>query len=335
MNAPAATFVKRCPSCGTERPVIELVCEHVGEDGRECGYDLTDERAVLAGMAAALSPGEPTVGGGLVCTNGHSMSEGDQFCLECGAEATDTISTSVVEPASAEGIPGEESATATVIEGWRVLERLPVPESAPWERFLVEPEASGARALLTLYQVGSEPDPAVQNALRRMPSAHIPTLLATGRHESRAFDVVEWIAGGSLADASQSRSLGPNVVRPLVEELGRALADFAEIGLRHRDIRPKTILTRSTGPLDIVVTGFGSARLSDFDLEAVAPLKLTRYSAPEAIVGAVSAASDWWSLGMIALECATRGACFEGVHDQAFRIHVVTRGVEIPTDLVH
>ena len=40
MNAPVATFVKRCPSCGTERPVIELVCEYVGADGHECSYDL-------------------------------------------------------------------------------------------------------------------------------------------------------------------------------------------------------------------------------------------------------------------------------------------------------
>ena len=99
------------------------------------------------------------------------------------------------------------------------------------------------------------------------------------------------------------------------------------LGLRHRDLRPATVLVRTRDPLDLVITGFGSARLSDFDLEAVAPLELTRYSAPEVIVGAVSAASDWWSLGMIVLEQATAGACFEGINDQAFRIHVVTRGI--------
>jgi primosomal replication protein N'' len=123
-----------------------------------------------------------------------------------------------------------------------------------------------------------------------------------------------------------------DALRRIVEELGGALADFAEVGLRHRDIRPGTIVVRQREPIELVVTDFGSARLSDFDLESVAPLEVTRYSAPESIVGAVSAASDWWSLGMILLEQATAGACFEGVNEKAFLIHVVTRGVELPTD---
>jgi primosomal replication protein N'' len=124
-----------------------------------------------------------------------------------------------------------------------------------------------------------------------------------------------------------------DAVKRIVEQVGRALADFAEFGLRHRDIRPATLLLRNRELIEFVVTGFGSARLSDFDLESVAALKISRYSAPESIVGAVSAASDWWSLGMIVLEQATAGAYFLGVNEKAFLIHVVTRGVDLPTDL--
>lgn len=111
------------------------------------------------------------------------------------------------------------------------------------------------------------------------------------------------------------------------------MASFSSLSLRHRDLNPRTILTRSSDPLDLVITGFGSARLSDFDLESVAPLEITRYSSPEAIVGGVSAASDWWSLGVILLEQATKGGCFAGVNDKAFQIHVVTRGITVPDHL--
>ena len=45
------------------------------------------------------------------------------------------------------------------------------------------------------------------------------------------------------------------------------------------------------------------------------------------------AASDWWSLGIILLELVTDGACFAGVHDRAFLLHLVTRGVAVPKDI--
>jgi primosomal replication protein N'' len=325
MSASVPVLMKLCPGCANERPVDELYCEYSHADGRRCDYNLTDVRPQTAadGQAPASTDAPAPAGSG--CANGHFMEPGDQICLTCGSEpATSAPPTSPV---------GETPISATVVGGWRVLSRLAPPERSPWERFIVEPEAGAGRALLTLYHEGCEPDPAVYEVLSRMPLDHVPEVLAKGRHQTFAYDVVEFVTGGSLADARQTLTLGSEFLRSLVTELGRALAEFAEAGLRHRDIRPKTILIRNINPLDLVVTGFGSARLSDFDLEAVAPLKLSRYSAPEAIVGAVSAASDWWALGMLVLECATRGDCFDGVNDQALLLHIVTRGMELPADL--
>ena len=311
-------LVRLCPDCGSERHSHELQCENV-RDGRECGWSLLEEPLRRAGTAAPAPPGP-----GLdatparLCANGHVLEDGDQLCLECGAGPAGADA-----PASADAEPE----VPADIDGWPLLRRLPAVAGEPWERFLVGRE--GGDALLTLYNPGAEPDTAVHDALRRMPADHVPTLFATGRFGDLAYDVVEHVSGGTLAEAGHD----PGRLRLLVDELGRALASFAEAGLRHRDIRPETVLVRTPGTFDLVVTGFGSARLSDFDLEAVAPLTLTRYSAPEAIVGAVSAASDWWSLGMLALEQATAGACFEGVNDQAFRLHVVTRGIAPPAGL--
>ena len=150
---------------------------------------------------------------------------------------------------------------------------------------------------------------------------------------NQGYEVIEYIQGESLAKAGWIGAENPDTMKRIVDELGRAIASFSEIGLRHRDIRPSTILLRTREPLDLVITSFGSARLSDFDLDAVSPLELTYYSAPETIVGAVSGASDWWSLGMIVLEQVTSGACFSDINQKAFQIHVVTRGVDIPPDL--
>lgn len=316
--------IRVCPACGSERPIQEIECENM-VGGEPCGWSLLDTPIQAAGTSRAPTHDHPAPGArpAPVCENGHVLEEGDQLCLECGAG-----------PAADLEVPGQDdelvepdAGEPTSIDGWPLQARLPVVDGQPWERFLVTRE--GADAILTLYLPGSEPDPAVHEALRRMPVEHVPQLFATGRFEGRAYDVVERVSGGTLVEMGHS----DDHLRQLVQELGAALASFAEVGLRHRDIRPETVLVRTPETFDLVVSGFGSARLSDFDLEAVAPLTLTRYSAPEAIVGAVSAASDWWSLGMIALEHATRGTCFEGINDRAFLLHVVTGGVTLPSGL--
>jgi hypothetical protein len=266
------------------------------------------------------------------------MEAGDELCVVCGADAAQGVvdaSTEAAQPRRNQPDSSEETAleSETVIDGWRLVRRLQQTTNTPFQSFLATTEEGNREGILVLYNVGAEPDQAVFDVLRGTSAHHVPRLLANGKYNGGTYEVTEHIQGDSLESAGFIAAGRPELLRELVKELTGALASFAEWGLRHRDLHPGNVRIRSLEPLDLVVTGFGSARLSDYDLEAVAPLELTRYSAPEAIVGAVSAASDWWSLGMIVLEQATAGRCFEGVNDQAFRLHVVTRGVSLPEDL--
>ncbi len=220
---------------------------------------------------------------------------------------------------------------ATVIDGWELGRRL-TSTSNTRERFLARREMDGRQAVLTLYRAGAEPDPSVYEVIRRLPRDHVPEIIATGRWEGQAYEIAEELTGGTLADLGHV-SGSVETIRRITDELGRALNAFSEAGLRHRDLRPGTILVRAREPLDLVIAGFGSARLAEYDLDIVSPLETNRYMAPETIAGGVAAASDWWSLGMLLLEQVTSGACFEGVSDQAFLIHVLARGVPIPADL--
>ena len=323
MTVQAPALVRLCPNCRSERPVSEFYCENIVDGGRcswhACGR-ADSNRSVLAGGATS-----PAGAIGRRCINGHDLGQGDEICLVCGADPATTAVPSAPNP-EPPGAPPEE----TVIDGWHVLRRA-CRRGEPWERFVVRDQRKRApKRFLPCISLGAEPDPAVHEVLRRMPRDHIPELIATGRFQERAYEVAEAHRGERFkrrrVRGRQPRCAATDCRASLVG----ALAEFAEVGLRHRDIRPGTILLREREPLDLVVTDFGSARLSDFDLESVAPLEVTRYSAPESIVGAVSAASDWWSLGMIVLEQATAGACFAGVNEKAFLIHVVTRGVDLP-----
>ena len=263
-----AGLVRLCPNCRTERPVSELSCEGP-LDGNACNWDLTNEPVIQAGGAPAQAPEPPPVPVGRRCLNGHSLDPGDEICLICGLDpAPDTAApdTGAPEPPAPEEPPPEE----TVIDGWHVLRRVSAADK-PWERFVVR--GSDRDAQLTLYGDGNEPDPAVQEARRRLPKGLVPELLATGRFGGRAYEVVEHIPGTSLEDAGAFVAGDVNLLRGEAEQVGRILAAFAEAGLRHCDLRPGTLLLRQREPLELVVADFRAARLSDFDLETVERLE--------------------------------------------------------------
>lgn len=322
-------LVRYCPSCHTERSLHEVSCEgDVG--GAQCNWPLLEVQITPTGWRPAeVVPAESAVAitatPGLVCTSGHHLDVGDFLCPVCGAEAAaSAVSTGreeVAAPATSE----------TVIAGWRVLRQVSSTVERR-DRYLVEEDGGERTGILTLFHHGWEPDPTVYDALRRVSLEHVPQILATGRWEDRAYEVAEYLTGGTLADLGivATDSAG---VRRIAYELGKALDALAEVGLRHRDICPGTLLVRNRDPVDLVIGGFGSARLSEYDLDIVSPLEVTRYTAPEAVAGGVAAASDWWSLGIVLLEQVTSGRCFEGIEQQAFLIHVLANGVPIPTDV--
>jgi len=319
-------MIRFCPGCETERAVDELFCEGViGDD--ECGWDLSSLPVRASGWRPpAATAAEPSPSAHR-CANGHAMGQGDLLCETCGADL-DATDAPAIE--SADGVPADTLDAPTVIDGWRLERQL--SDGLARERYIARREEDGHQAVLTLYGLGHEPDPEVYDVLRTLDRDHVPEILQTGHWRDRAFEVTEDLQGGTLADLGLLKDDSATLSRVL-EEIGGALHALAERGLRHRDIRPGAILVRARDPLDLVITSFGSARLSDFDLDIVSPLETTRYMAPEAIAGGVAAASDWWSLGMVLLEQVTRGGCFKGVNDQAFLIQVLTNGAPIPEGL--
>jgi hypothetical protein len=311
-----ASPYRLCPKCQSHRGVDEFVCANES-GGVLCGWDLTNEEIhdgrpdpqPEASGGSAGSGGPPV----LHCPNGHVVSEGDLICPECNAELQPTA-------------PTQE------IAGWGVLSEMST-EGSVRSRFRVRRPSDGREAVLTLYSPGAEPDTTVYEALqKRVSRDHIAELIEFGRWDGQAYEVAEEIHGGSLASLVIEPS-DTAIIRRIVEEIGTALASFMDVGLRHRSLSPDKILVRSREPLDVVISGFESGRLSDLDLDIESPLEVTRYTAPEAIMGGVASASDWWGLGMILLGILTRGDCFSGINDQLFLIHVNANGAPIPAGL--
>ncbi|NVK53823.1 MAG: DUF4011 domain-containing protein [Flavobacteriaceae bacterium] len=306
-------YVRVCPSCKSQRSVHEMYCQNTVGD-RSCGWLLMNVKQTPVGGVVEVKIKDKPVQ--KCCENGHEVGPDDFMCMECGADILDT-------PAAA-----REEETLRKIDIYTVVETIQI-SSATKECFLVKNDLEQIY-FLTLYHKDCEPDKAIYNVLQKSDTDHVAELIQTGIWEDRFFEVTERITGGSIG---KSAYLEEAQIEKLVDEIGRALRDFSDSGIRHRDLSPNNILIREKDSFDLVVIDFSSARLSDYDLDTDTPLELTRYTAPEAIIGGISPASDWWSLGMVVLEQVTQGSFFQNINDKAFMIHLVTRGVQLPTDI--
>ena len=169
---------------------------------------------------------------------------------------------------------------------------------------LAEGLAGEGQRVIKLYvpNAGSSgPKGAVLDSISADDKAHVVHIHEHGREGVWYYEVQEYVANGSLRDLMT----GP---RPLAEvetmlrELTDALRCLHGAKLIHRDLKPENILVRSRSPLDLVLTDFGIASVSEATLHETTRSRTALYSAPEAMTGVVSDKSDWWSIGIILVE---------------------------------
>src|SRR5882724_5598240 len=121
--------------------------------------------------------------------------------------------------------------------------------------------------------------------------------------------VMELADGPSLAGGP----VGPARAMDIVAQTAAGLQAAHQAGLVHRDIKPGNLLLTRDGIVKITDFGIshavGSARVTSTGLVVGTP----GYLAPERAAGAsATAASDLYSLGVVAYECLTGAAPFSG-----------------------
>jgi serine/threonine protein kinase len=133
-------------------------------------------------------------------------------------------------------------------------------------------------------------------------------------HDQVAYLIMEYIEGETLSSTlNRVGRLTPARTMSLVAQTAEALHAAHEKGVVHRDVKPGNLLVRPNGTL--VLTDFGIARsAAAAQLTATgAVLGTASYLAPEQASGIpATAASDVYSLGVVAYQCLSGHRPFEG-----------------------
>jgi serine/threonine-protein kinase len=144
---------------------------------------------------------------------------------------------------------------------------------------------------------------------QRLSHPNVVRVLGSGETDGRAYIVLEYVDGGSLADELlRDGALPAGRVAALGAQAAAGLAHAHRCGLVHRDVKPQNLLLEGSGTLK--VSDFGVARALD-------GTRLTRagwvigtaaYLAPEQARGEeVTPAADVYGLGVVLHELATGG----------------------------
>lgn len=321
-------YVRICPVCETANPAERLVC------GCGAALDAVDfslkmpvvtvpEKVESVPLNSALATAT------LTCPYsdcGQPNPSGETRCLYCN------------RPLQAEATPPEASMERYALPGalraeYRLLEALPTQGSEA-DLMLVESVANREKRIVKLYRKGIRPDAELLGRIAGLAQPHVVRLYDYGESDGYAYEVMEYCPHGSLRHLLESGPLTRERIRLIIREVGAAIAEIHAKRILHRDLKPENILVRSLGlsgqaPFDLVLSDFGTASLRDATLLFTGAAHTAKYAAPEALTGVLDEKSDWWALGMIALEAASGRHPFDGLSEQVINHRLATASVDV------
>jgi serine/threonine-protein kinase len=156
-------------------------------------------------------------------------------------------------------------------------------------------------------------------AARVSDHANVVTIYDIGEHAGNAFIVMECFTGGTVADRlREGRPIPRELALRWLDEAGAALDTAHAHGIVHRDVKPANLLLDEHDRL--AVGDFGIARMAtDAALTSTGQVMGTAaYLSPEQAVGQpATAASDLYSLAVVAYELLVGERPFRGEHAAA------------------
>jgi serine/threonine protein kinase len=180
-------------------------------------------------------------------------------------------------------------------------------------------ELERAAAVKVLQGIGPDPESNARfrreaQAIAHMRHPNILNVYDFGAYGGTPYMIVEFVAGGSLADRIQQGPIDRRSAIEFIRGIGEALDYAHSLGIVHRDVKPANVLM---GPdSSPILADFGLAKLMESSsIKSITGMTTgtPAYMAPEQVTGSeVGPPADRYSLATIAYELLTGVYPFDG-----------------------
>jgi serine/threonine protein kinase len=188
--------------------------------------------------------------------------------------------------------------------------------------------------ILKHYRLGIEPKIDVLDQVSHISLRNPKNLIKIidygfDEESERWYEILEYARYGSLRDLVQKQSISNATFKSIIEEIAFGLDTLHKNNVLHLDLKPSNILIRELRPLNLILTDFGISTLLDTELSRhITSTKGTpMYWAPEQLGNVVGRESDYWALGIIALEITEKKHPFEGLNHNLILSTLASRGI--------
>jgi serine/threonine protein kinase/uncharacterized protein YjdB len=261
------------------------------------------------------------------CPNcGTQVTAGARFCTTCGAQVSDVpgSTTTRVRP-SAETLAAQEEALLKALRKATLGEYEVLGEIGRGGMamvFLAHDLALDRKVAIKVMLPGLlMMDPGIHERFTReartaasLSHPHIIPVYAVKESRSLLYFVMKFIVGRSLESVIKEVGAMPiPVVQTILGQVGSALGYAHKHGVVHRDMKPGNVMLDEDGW--VVVTDFGIAKVADAEAltQTGGVVGTPAYMSPEQCSGgAVTGASDQYSLGIMAYEMIAGHQPFSG-----------------------
>jgi serine/threonine-protein kinase len=263
-----------------------------------------------------------------------------KLCPKCQKQFSDDANFCPVDAARLIPLQGQTAGADTLAARFELGDRLGGSRTGTVHR-AKDKQAGGAAVAVKVIAPAVVALPGVAQRLERelkqlerVQSSGVAKILASGRRPGPAGDetwvALEYLEGAqTLGEAISARGpIAPDFAAHLIEVIGEALIEAAQVGVVHRDLAPKNILFASSDS--------GSIKLINFSLPVPTTEKVPgvpEFVAPEQVEGKpVDQRSNLYSLGALYYYILTGQTVHAGSVEEVHRAHV-NGSIKTPSSL--